>query len=58
MNILKLTEVQKHRLREALRDSSEVLREIKQHRLSGEALIDMKLLEESVQGLEALLLEK
>lgn len=58
MKILKLTEVQKFRLREALRDSAAVLQEIKQQHLSGEALVDMKLLEESVQGIEAVLLLK
>jgi len=55
---LKLTNLQIFRLRDAYKEASAVLNEIKIKRLTGDALSDMKLLEQSVQGLEILLLGK
>jgi hypothetical protein len=54
MKRLRFNEVQKLRLRQSLQNASEVLREIKQRPLEGEALATMKNLEEAVQTLEAL----
>jgi len=55
---LKLTEIQKHKIQTALRDAADVLREIKLKTLKGEALTDMKVLEQSVQGLEVFAIGK
>lgn len=52
MSALKFTELQKHRLEQARRDMSEVLREIKQKPLKGKALFVMKDLEHAVSYLE------
>ncbi len=52
----KLTELEMHRLQEAQRNSSELLRTFKQRRLSNEGVDWMKMLEESVNSLSALLL--
>jgi hypothetical protein len=52
---LKLTELQRHRLRAAHRETLDVLNEIKRHSLEGNALRDMKILEMAVQNIEVLL---
>lgn len=49
---LKLTALQEHKARSAHQNASDVLREIKSKPLKGEALKDMKTLEEAVQCLE------
>lgn len=51
---IKFTSVQKHKLANAHREASEVLREVKQKKLSVKKLEDMKILEEVVQNLEVL----
>lgn len=51
---LKLTELQRHRLRQAFRESQDVLNEIRRYRLEGEALADMKTLEVGVASLEVI----
>ena len=54
---MKLTEMQRLQLRQALNNTSEVLRVIKQKKLGkGQPLEDMKLLETVVQTIECLLL--
>lgn len=53
---MKLTPLQRHRLEEALRNSAEVLREIKRETLKGNALKKMKIIEEAVGNLEIALL--
>lgn len=53
---LKLTTIQIYRLKMALHESSEALREIKQKPLKGEAFDDMKAIEQAVQNLECVLL--
>lgn len=55
---LKLTELQKHKIQSSSRDLSSVLQEIKNKSLSGEALTDMKMLEQAVQHLEIFTLGK
>lgn len=57
---LKLSELQRFRLRTAHNESSAVLREIKSLEvcLKGEALSDMKSLESAVQTLEVILIGK
>lgn len=53
---MKLTELQRYQLREALRNSSEVLRQIKIKKLKPAEIEDMKQLETVVQTLECLLI--
>lgn len=52
MKKIKLTDLQKHKLRTAYKDAADVLREIKAKPLTGEKLKEMKTLEEAVQLLE------
>lgn len=52
MKKLNLTELQRHRIHEALRHASAVLREIKAKPLEGPALEQMKLLEVCVSEIE------
>jgi hypothetical protein len=54
---MKLTELQLDRLRRSYQEASQVLREVKQKPLKGQALQDMKTLEGAVQSLEVLLLK-
>ncbi len=54
MKKLKLTPLQQFRLHEALRHSSEVLREIKMNTLSGPALDLMKMLEDAVGNISTI----
>jgi hypothetical protein len=49
---IKINEVQQHRIKVALSESSAVLREIKSKPLKGQPLACMKTLEAAVQGLE------
>lgn len=55
-NKLKLTELQKDRIKRAHYDAAIVLREIRAKPLAGNALTDMKVLEQAVQCLELFLL--
>lgn len=52
----KLTEMQRHKLREANKNASDVLRELKAQELKGKALDRMKALEEAVGNIEVVLL--
>lgn len=52
MKIIKFTPVQLLRLDEAQRHLSAVLREVKQERLEGRALMQMKTLEDALSGVE------
>ena len=58
MKKIKLTEVQKFRLHNALREAASMLSTIKLSPLKGDALKDMKILEQGVQHLECFLLGK
>lgn len=49
---MKLTELQAHKIDRALQDSQSVLAQIKQKRLRGRALADMKILERGVVYLD------
>jgi len=53
---MKLTEVQKFKVREALEKASSVCSQIKQKSLKGKDLEAMKVLESSVSGLELFIL--
>jgi hypothetical protein len=53
-NTLIWDEVSRYQIREALRNASNVLSVVKQLNLNGEALSDMKLLENTVSDLEVL----
>jgi hypothetical protein len=55
---LELTEIQKHKILEAYRNASDVLREIKLKTLKDDALKDMKILEDGVSHIECFLLGK
>lgn len=55
MRVLKLDALTIHRLRTAHNEAAEVLRVIRQNRLTDTALSDMHLLEAAVQTLEVLL---
>lgn len=55
---MKLNELQRFKMQEAHQKSSDVLREIKQKKLKGKELDDMKLLEEAVVILEELALAR
>ena len=56
MRKLKLTDLQKHRLKTSYAEGNAVLQEIKRLGLTGPALDDMKVLENSVATLGALLI--
>lgn len=56
MKTLKLTELQKHKLRVAFGNMSDVLREIKQNKLESHALKDMQCIEQAVQMIEVVML--
>ena len=56
MKKLKLTELQMHRVHEALRNTNAVLQQIKQKPLEGQALERMKLLEDGAGHLEIFIL--
>lgn len=58
MKTIKLDDLQKHKMLMALNYCSEVLSLIKRSKLDGRALCEMKILEESVQGLEAFMCGK
>lgn len=58
MKKLKLSDLQRHKVREAHRFAFDVLREVKSNQLEGAALKDMKTLEGAVQHIEAFLLGK
>ena len=53
---MRLTELQRHKLQEAHKNASDVLREVKQKKLRGKELENMKILEVAVQHLEVLFL--
>ncbi len=53
--IMKLTELQRHKIDRAYENAGSVLREIKQKPLKGKQLRDMKILEAAVSSLEATL---
>lgn len=53
---MKLNDVQKFKLRQALDNTASVLREIKQKSLKKHELTDMKFMEDTVQRLEIIVL--
>lgn len=55
---LKLTELEKHQLEVALHNARAVLHDIKRKPLKGEALADMKALEEAVTNMECVIIGK
>lgn len=52
MKKLNLTELQRHKVQEALRNAGDVLRDIKQRPLEGNAQEQMRLLEGAVAAME------